>query len=405
MPAHHDHDILAPLVKVACELSPDSIFERFCEVLIDLGCRRAAIYVVDYDQVSLEPIAWAPAASEPEPQPVLGSAAGRAFLSQSTERDRTAEDEVRLWAPVRERADRMGVMELVLPEEGHSLAFVADEAGMLAGEHLHSVGRYTDRFELLRRRKAMNLAAEMQWTMLLPALNLETPRLSITGTLEPAYEIGGDAFDYAVLDDQLDLCIFDAMGHGVPATLASALALGAYRFGRRQGMELMDLALAVDRALVAEWGGDRFVTGHLAHLDAGTGELSWINAGHPPPLLVRGAHVEGELPCAPVPPLGLDANPHELCRFQLEPGDRVLFYTDGTIEARIGSDQLGLERFRGLIEHELSEDQPDTVVLRRLVGHVIEHIEGNPLADDVTLVLLQWHPENHEDKAAVIESR
>lgn len=295
--------------------------------------------------------------------------------------------------PMRERSDRMGVVELVVADRSHPVLQHADDIGLLAGQHLHTVARYTDTFELMRRRKAMNLAAEMQWSMLLPALTLETPMLSVAGTLEPAYEIGGDTFDYAVSNHHLHLCILDAMGHGVGATLASALTLGAYRFGRRQGMGLEELARTIDHALVREWEAERFVTGHLAYLDADTGELQWVNAGHPPPLLIRDGAVVGELSCPPCRPLGLGADPVRTARASLQPGDRIIFYTDGAIEARVGRDQLGIERFITLLEKELASGERASLVLRRLVGHVTNYLAGRPLPDDLTLVLVEWQPD------------
>lgn len=385
-------EVLVRLVRACFDVSPDQTFDSLCDELISLGARHASVYVVDYDQVTLQPIAGAPSGRLLSPEPVGGSLAGVSFLGRRVEKVLSSDGNLHVWAPVLEHADRMGVVELALPDETHPLLAHLDEIGLIAGQLLHSVGRYTDRFELLRRRQAMNLAAEMQWSMLLPALTLETPSISVASTLEPAYEIGGDAFDYAVLDHQLHMCVLDAMGHGVGATMTSALTLGAYRFGRRQGMDLSTLAAEIDLALDNEWGGERFVTGHLAHLDADTGELGWINAGHPPPLLIRGGKVAGELECAPCRPFGLGAAAPTVCHQQLASDDRVLFYTDGAIEARVGVDQLGLERFSALIERELNSGHPDSVVLRRLVGHVTAHIEGKPLADDLTLVLLHWHP-------------
>lgn len=380
-------------MREASEARPDVLADALCRSLVDLGSIRAALYLVDYDHATLQPVAWAPRAGEPDPLPVTGSLAGRAFLTRGVQAAGTDDGQWHVWVPVRERADQMGVVEMVVADPGHVLARQAVEVGLVAGQHLHSVSRYTDTFELVRRHRSMNLAADMQWSMLLPALSFETPLVSLAGTFEPAYEIGGDAFDYAAHDEVVDLCVLDAMGHGIGSTLASALTLGAYRFGRRQGLGLAELAQAIDEALVREWDGERFVTGHLARLDAGTGQLEWINAGHPPPLLVRRSKVVGELACEPCLPLGLGTRVEEVCRTGLEPGDRVLFYTDGAVEARDGSGrQLGVAGLVEVIQAELADPRPAMQVLRRMVGHVLTHREGHHLADDVTLVLLHWHP-------------
>ena len=133
----------------------------------------------------------------------------------------------------------------------------------------------------------MNLAAEMQWD-LLPPLSFSSPELAIAGLLEPAYFVAGDAFDYSLNGEMLGFAIIDAMGHGVHSTLASTLALGAFRYGRRRGLDLTVIAEHIDDAVAEQFHGDCFVTGHLASLDVGTGELRWVNAGHPPPLLHAG---------------------------------------------------------------------------------------------------------------------
>lgn len=74
----------------------------------------------------------------------------------------------------------------------------------------------------------------MQWD-LLPPLVLRTPNVAIAGMLEPAYDVGGDCFDYALNDRVLSISVMDAMGHGVGAALISALAVGSYRHDRREG--------------------------------------------------------------------------------------------------------------------------------------------------------------------------
>ena len=195
-----------------------------------------------------------------------------------------------MWAPVRERAERIGVLELGFPAVDDELLALCDDLGLLVGHLTHTAGRYTDLIELRRRRRPMNLAAEMQWD-LLPPLSFSSPELAIAGLLEPAYFVAGDAFDYSLNGDMLGFAIIDAMGHGVHSTLASTLALGAFRYGRRRGLDLDGHRRAHRRRGGRALPGDSFVTGHLARLDVATGDLRWINAGHPPPLLIRGAKV------------------------------------------------------------------------------------------------------------------
>jgi serine phosphatase RsbU (regulator of sigma subunit) len=88
--------------------------------------------------------------------------------------------------------------------------------------------------------------------------------------LEPAYEIAGDAFDYAINGQHLDAGIFDEMGHGVEATMMTTLAIGAYRHARRGGDAPPKAQAAVDKAVAEHYEGEAFVTGVLTRLQLDT---------------------------------------------------------------------------------------------------------------------------------------
>ena len=143
-----------------------------------------------------------------------------------------------------------------------------------------------DALELLRRRREMNLAAELRWA-LLPPRSFVNDDVSIAGVLEPAYHIAGDCFDYAVGEASVDLAVFDAMGHGLEASRLANLALVAYRHSRRQRFSLNETVEAMDTVMKAQFGPERFTTALLARLDLTRGVLELLNCGHPRPLLVR----------------------------------------------------------------------------------------------------------------------
>jgi serine phosphatase RsbU (regulator of sigma subunit) len=211
--------------------------------------------------------------------------------------------------------------------------------------------------------------------------------------LEPAYEIGGDAFDYALADDVVHLAIFDAMGHDLAAGLAANLALATSRNLRRQGADLVSNGAGIESLLLREFGDSaRFVTAVMADFDLRTGMLTWVNRGHPPPILVRGGRWTTALDCSPAPPLGLGLDqPVTVCREQLEPGDRLLLYTDGIIEAggRQG-EEFGVSRFVDYILRHCSARLPVPETLRRLIKDVLDHHDGR-LHDDATVLLTEWH--------------
>ena len=152
--------------------------------------------------------------------------------------------------------------------------------------------------------------------------------------LEPSYDVGGDAFDYALSERTVSLAIFDAMGHGMSAALLAAAALAGYRSARRDRRSVYDQARVDRRGRSGTFPGSAFVTGVLADLDLASGRLRFVNAGHPPPLLLRDGKVVKELTGGKRVPFGLGAEGLTVAEEKLEPGDWLALYSDGVTEAR-----------------------------------------------------------------------
>jgi serine phosphatase RsbU (regulator of sigma subunit) len=172
----------------------------------------------------------------------------------------------------------------------------------------------------------------------------------------------------------------------------AALAISAYRNSRRGHLDLADTYAAIDGALMGQYAGDRYATGVLAQLDTGTGRLSWVNAGHPEPLLLRGGRLVKTLPGEASTPLGVPftAGPLTVGHEQLEPGDRVLLYTDGLPEARLPDGAFfGEERLADFIERASAAGHSPPETLRRL-GRAVLDFQRGQLQDDATALLLEW---------------
>jgi serine phosphatase RsbU (regulator of sigma subunit) len=149
----------------------------------------------------------------------------------------------------------------------------------------------------------------------------------------------------------------------------------------------------VDDALIGQFAGESFVTGHLARLDTATGEFTWINGGHPDPILIRGTTVVTEAHAEPCLPFGLGIVITEVGRLRLEPGDRLLFYSDGVVEARpVGGEQYGVVRLRERVERHLADRLIAAEIIRRIIKDVMTH-RGGPLADDASIVMIEWLPD------------
>jgi serine phosphatase RsbU (regulator of sigma subunit) len=298
-----------------------------------------------------------------------------------------------VWVPVVEQTTRTGVLAVTVPEATPRIVEQAELLGVFAGLVTALTARVSDVPHVRRRGRAMSLPASMQWD-LLPPLSTRTDGALIAGLLEPAYDIAGDSFDYALNEGELHFAILDGMGHGLGSTMLADLCVGAYRHARRQGAPVAAIHTAIGRALTAQYDDMSFATGIIGRLTLATGRLEWSCAGHPPPLLLRGRKVVAELSRDPALPFGLSADPPVLHSQDLEPGDAVLLYTDGVIEARTPQGEFfGLERLTDLLEREAASGQPTEELLRRLVQTVLEH-QAAELRDDATLLLVQWTGEN-----------
>ena len=159
-------------------------------------------------------------------------------------------------------------------------------AAVLAGV-LPAVSLVSDAVSVTRRLSPMQLAAEIVWG-LLPPLTFADRDVCVAGILEPCYDVGGDAFDYAVGGRVARVALFDAVGHGLAASRLSSLTVAAYRNARRSGLDLVATAVSIDKVLRTQAPPNHFVTALLAELDLDTGRYRRISAGHPGELLARG---------------------------------------------------------------------------------------------------------------------
>jgi len=121
---------------------------------------------------------------------------------------------------------------------------------IVLGYLLPAAHNYTDIVERVRRERPLELRAEMQWSML-PIGAYSCDQFSLVGQLDPAYDVGGDLFDYAASTDELFVSVIDAMGHWPRASLLGTLAVTTLRNARRTGLALAHQLRQADRAAVA----------------------------------------------------------------------------------------------------------------------------------------------------------
>jgi hypothetical protein len=354
-----------------------------------IGAQDVAVYLIDYEQAALIPHG----PGEPRPLSVAGTLAGRAFRTTSILRSAgESGDAERLWLPLLDGTERLGVLAMSFPVgalDGDGVA-VCERYAHLVALLMVTKAAYGDAVELTRRQGRMTIAAELLWA-LVPPLVFATDRLVLAGLLEPCYDNGGDAFDYAVNGDVLHLAMLDAMGHGLAAAGVAAFALSAYRHSRRGGCDLLQTYAAMDEAVGEQFPGERYVTALIAELHVDTGRLSWITAGHPPPLIIRDGRHPLPLTAAPATPLGVETPVvPTVTESSLEPGDLLLVYTDGLTEARRGDGtRFGTDGLSEFIVREASAGQTAPETLRRLRHTIVDDAHGD-LDDDASALLIEW---------------
>lgn len=395
-----DRDGPLPLARLLEDLSaagPARLIPALLERLrTAAGAVGVRLLIVDLDESRLEDrrVLRAGTGMGEGSVPLSGSPQGEVYRTGVTQ-VLGVEGGTAIMAPVTARQVREGVLEVVV-DRGDVMDRGIDivrSAASLLGYAINAADRWTDEFHFTRRRKEMALPAEMQWGQL-PLAAFSTEDVSLAGALEPAYDVGGDSFDYACDADRLSAGVFDAMGHGLTAARLSAFGIATYRNARRRGDGIIAQAAALHDALRPGFDREGFMTAVMVQIDlAHPGRSSILRAGHPAPILQRAGeppamlNVEGGLPFGmpfdervPVSPLALQA------------GDRLVLFSDGVVEARPDDGEAyGLESLSR--DLEALRDLAPREATRHVTRAVREHRSGE-LVDDATILMIDLLPQD-----------
>lgn len=289
-------------------------------------------------------------------------------------------DGQRTWIPLPERNQAVFVVSV----SGRDVPVAGDRA--VLGALLDGHRRRFEDLERRRRRRRMKVAAELQWDTL-PARADHFGDFDVAGVLEPAYEVAGDVFDFAMSNETLWAYSFDGMGHGMEATISSTLVLAAIRNVRREGGTLVDQMQTANSMLFEQYGGDRFVTGAACCISP-DGSVDVVNAGHEPIRIVVDGRVES-LDLAVDLPLGVEPTAEYRTQqtVSLGPGDGLVMFSDGPADQVYDGESFGRSRLDEVLASNWSPAPLETG--HKVVDDVLDFLQGADVDDDLTAVIIR----------------
>jgi phosphoserine phosphatase RsbU/P len=262
-----------------------------------------------------------------------------------------------------------------------------DELGQLASAFNELQQTLSNEYKELDRQ--IHLAYDIQ-QRLLPEVMPVSPYGEIAACCHQSLEVGGDFYIAVELDeDRVLVAIGDVTGHGLPAALLMSAAMVVLRKEMERGGEPEELLTRMNRHVVDAVRGASFVTMGIARVDWRSGRTDYAGAGHMAPYLIRSGKIE-EIDSSSLP-LGIDSDTeYRRCTFSLSPGDLLVMYTDGIVEAlQPGGHMLGFEAWEaalsGLDGHSPLKSQLEALLNRLSLS------SGENTGDDRTVVAMSRH--------------
>jgi sigma-B regulation protein RsbU (phosphoserine phosphatase) len=245
-----------------------------------------------------------------------------------------------------------------------------------------------EQIERERLEQELQLASEIQQRFQ-PTQAPQVSGYELQGISFPCYEIGGDYYDFIKREDgRLIITLGDVSGKGTAAALLMSSLHAAVHAQAASHSSLVDTISSVNNYLADNIPSNRFITLFYAELDPETGGLSFINAGHNPPLIVHSAGTVENLAAGGLP-LGIRPNAdYREGHTQLQPSDVLVIYSDGVSEAQSPQgEEFGTERLYQVVSRNL--DASAAGIRDRIEAALTKWAQGTPAADDITLVIVK----------------
>jgi len=222
-------------------------------------------------------------------------------------------------------------------------------------------------------------------------------RFEIAASMEPAREVGGDLYDFFMLDEtRLFFLVGDVSGKGLEASIFMAVSKALCKSAAlRSGRRIEELLCEANAEIARENSEGLYVTVFAGVLDTGTGRLEYCNAGHPPPFVVATDGRITRLSDGGGPPLCvLEGFPYAAAEHSMDRGGVACVVSDGVTEAMNRQGELyGADRLRQVLERHGSTGEPSAIVAA-IKADVSRFAENAEVADDLTLLVLRWNGPN-----------
>ncbi len=256
-----------------------------------------------------------------------------------------------------------------------------------------------DTLKLYIEREAKRLDKELEFAQriqlsALPSVFPPYPdheEFDIFASMDAAKEVGGDFYDfYFAGPHKFVFMIADVSGKGIPAAMFMMTAKTHLRNMTESGMDIADVFTEVNRKLCENNAADMFVTAWMGAIDLSTGVLSYVNAGHNPPLIKQNGKFEYLRSKANFILAGMDMTRYKKQELQLSPGDEIFLYTDGVTEATNPEEKLfGEERLQNCLNN--AESSSPTELCKKVKSAVTDFADSAPQFDDITMVAVKFN--------------